>query len=257
MRRLVHYLLLILFCQSAMAADSRYEPRPNLTVLADESLMLPLAELTRDYATRTRTPVTVVIKNPEEAERQIEQGLEAHLVLTANGAMLNRITEQGLTDVSSRRLVARARMALVTSQEVRKTLNVAERISFAAMLKATTNLPIYALENDTPEGARAHALTVGQDFSERLAPRLSTKDTPEDIFNTLRDEPSLALMLATSSVGEPDIVVLSVLPEGVSPSVGYEVVVLGSELMDAAKSFAAYLTSKEAQAIFAHYGYQT
>lgn len=253
------FLLIVMWMVSpAMAAEHLSpDPHPNITVLADESLMLPLADLTRDYAKRTHTPVTVVVKNTADAERQIGQGLEAHLVLTANRHLLDQITDQGSADVSSRHTIVRARLALVTTHRVRDSLNLAERISFAAILRATDALPVLATDETTPAGAQAKALLSGQEFSENLRQRLIVEPGTEELFDTLRDENALALVLATSSIGEPDIRILSLLPDSLIPAVHYEIVVLGSELMNESSAFAYYLTSRQAQAIWKHYGYQT
>lgn len=257
MRKWILYFLIIFIAMPALANDgSRYEPRANLTILADESLMLPLARLTRDYATRTRTPVTVVTKNSEDAEKQIEQGLEAHVIITANYPLLNRLTEQGLTDVSSRHPIARTGLALVSTNEVKKTLNIAERFSFAAILKATGDAPIFANDPAMLDGARVEMLKKNADFSETLNTRLVSKATAEDVITALRDEGGVALLLATASIKEPDIALLSILPEDISPSVTYDAVVLGSELMDEAKDFTSYLGSREAQLILSRFGYQ-
>ena len=141
-------ILLMLFALPATAS----EPRANLTILADESLMLPLARLTRDYATTTHTPLTVVVNNSAQAEHQIEQGLEAHVIITGDYPLLARLTDQGLTDVSSRRPVARTGLALVATREDSKRLKLAERISFAALLNATGNRPVFANAADTRGG---------------------------------------------------------------------------------------------------------
>lgn len=251
-------LFMMLFSTPALAVEHAHpEVRPNLTLLADESLMLPLADLMRRYATTTHTPVTVVVKNATDAEHQIEQGLEAHVVLTANHALLDQITDQGLADVSSRHTVARTRLALVTTRNVRKSINLAERISFAAILRSTGSIPVLTTDGLSPDGERAQALLKNQEFSDNLRARLVIKSNAEEVFHSLRDENALALVLATSSIGEPDIEILSLLPDSLSPTVSYEVVVLGSELMTESGNFANFLTSRDAQAIWEHYGYQT
>lgn len=219
--------------------------------------MLPLADLARDYAVRTHTPVTVVVKNATDAQLQIEQGLEAHVVLTANQPLLDRITDQGLADVASRKTVVRSRLALVTTRPVRATLNLAERISFAAILRATDPMPVLTTDATILAGEHSKALFTDQEFSENLRTRLITKPSTEELFNSLRDENALALVLVTSSIHEPDIEILSLLPDSLSPTVKYEVVVLGSELMKESNAFANYLTGRDAQAIWSHYGYQT
>lgn len=257
MKRLSIALMLLAALPAPTLAAEATETRANLTILADESLMMPLAQLTRDYATRTRTPITVVIKNTAQAEAQIEQGLEAHVIITADYPMLGRLTEQGLTDVSSRRPIARTALALVASKDVKRTLNPAKRISFASILKTTEWMPIFAPDETSIEGKRVSALLGSDEFRELTGTRLQRRTGTDDVLASMRDEEGLALLPVTASISEPDVALLSLLPESVSPAVTYDAVVLGSELMDSAKNFTTYLTSREAQSIVSHFGYQT
>lgn len=253
--RLLSLAVLLLTCLPAQAVEVT-QPRPNLTILTDESMLLPLAQIARDYASESRTSLTIVVKNAEEAQKQIEQGLEAHLLITANEALIEQLTAQGLTNVSSRKPIARTQLALVTAGDLGEQANLARRISFASILAATPNLPIYADSPATLEGARAQALLNGYEFSGALAARLAVKSSHDEVITALRDAPSLALVLATEAVAEPDIRVVSLLHDEVSLPVTYDVVVLGSELMEASQAFANYLLNRPTRSIFARFGYQ-
>ena len=253
MRRYLLCLVPLLFSLNAIAAESG---KANLTILTDETMLLPLAQLARDYATSSKTPLTIVVKNADDILRQVEQGLEAHVVITANTALLAKLSEQGLTDVSSRKPIARTQLALVTSSDLGNQANIARRISFASMLAATPNLPVLMNDAGTVEGSRANNLLSGHEFSTALAARAVPKPSHDEVIASMHDEPSLALILAAETTTEPDIRVLSLLPQEVSPPVVFETIVLGGESMEDAKTFTIYLSSRSARAIFAHFGYQ-
>ena len=95
-------LFCLLLAPAAMAQDAMPHRtlKPNLTILMDEDLILPTAALARNYAKSTHTPLTTVVRNPD-TENEIGQGLEAHLILSADNALIERLAAQGLTDVSS------------------------------------------------------------------------------------------------------------------------------------------------------------
>lgn len=240
----------------AEAPITHAEPNANLTILADESLLLPLAQISRAYAKHGKTPLTIILKNAAESEEQIEQGLEAHVMITENHPLVERLAAQGLTDVSSTRAIARTQLALVSTSATSKSTAIAKRISFAAMIFATPNLPVILPNADTTEGARANSLLKGYEFSEALTARAQVKPNHEEVIETLRDEPALGLILAADAVVQPDMVVLSLLSSDISPPVTYEAVVLASESMAEAKQFVNFLTSRPAQEIFAHFGFQ-
>ena len=244
----------------SMAAHAQPAPKmttpANLTILADEAMLLPIARMARAYSSKTKTPLTVVALNAADAEHQIEQGIEAHLVITANAALIGRLSEQGMTDVNSRRALARTQLALVTTSDLNKQADIAERISFASILSATPTLPIFYNEPTSMDGALAQKMRTDSEFSNILNARMASKPTLEEVIASLRDEPSLALILAADAVAEPDMRVLSLLPESISAPVTFEVVVLGSEAMSQARAFSNYLMTKDAQVIFSNLGYK-
>lgn len=256
MRRIFLLIVMLLSLPAFAQPVARGVPKANLTLLADEQLLVPLARIARLYALESKTPLTVVVKNAGDAEQQIGQGLEAHGMITANAALLQRLAEQGLMDVSSRRPVARTQLALVTTSNLDQQADIAKRISFASILAATPRLPVFTSDATTLEGQLAAQLLKEQGFSAELAPRFSAKSSHEELLAALHDEPSLGLMLAAEAVADSDIRVLSLLPEEISPPVTFEVVVLASESMADTRAFANFLLSRQAQKIFSQLGYQ-
>ncbi len=253
MARFLPAFLALFVSFNASAAETA---KANLTILADETLLLPLAQLARHYATESKTPLTIVVKSADDAERQIEQGLEAQVIITANRPLLDRLSEQGLTDVTSRKAMARTQLALVSANDFSGQANIAKRISFAAMLAATPTLPVLIDDVSTIEGERAQHLLAGHEFSQSLAARAVAKPNHDELIASLHDEPSLGLVLAADTTTEPDIRVLSLIPDEVSPAVTYETILLGGESMVEAKTFTNYLSTREARGILAHFGYQ-
>lgn len=257
MRPILALIATLALCLPAFAQPAPKPATPtNMTILADEAMLLPMARVARVYASKTKTPLTVVALNAKDAEHQIEQGIDAHIIVSADAPLIGRLAEQGMTDVNSRRAVARTQMALVTTSNLNKQADIAERISFASVLAATPSLPIFCNEPTSIDGARAIRLRNEGEFSTILSTRLAEKPNLEEVIASLRDEPSLALILAADAVAEPDIRVLSLLPESISAPVTFEMVVLGSESMKQSRAFSNFLMTKEAQAIFENFGYQ-
>lgn len=258
--RMFHSILvffLLLGPAELLAAEQKTEKNsPNLTILADEGMLLPLAQISRLYAHESQTPLTIIRLDPETAQQQIEQGLEAHIVVSTNLPLITLLSTQGLTDVSSRKTIARTQLALVTANALNQQANLAKRISFTSILAATSTLPVLAMSPETYEGKLVDTLREGKPFSENLVTRLMLKPSDEELLAALRETPSLGLMLAAHAVQEPDLTVLSLLSDDISPAIQYDAVVLGSELMGESKSFANYLNSRPARGVFKQFGYQ-
>ena len=230
-------------------------PADNLTVLADSSLMLVMAELARQYSTETGTPLTVIRTSVDPAE-QIEQGFDAHILLSPDPTLVERLAQRGQIDVFGTQTFASTQLALVAPYRMKSRLALAKRISFAALLFSQPELPIFMNDPTTISGLRAQALMVGREFSHELATRASVKTSIADIVEAMAKEDSFALMLASNAVTEPDVTILSLLPEATSEPVRYDAVVLASESMEQARGFTKFLRGKDAQATLLRYGFQ-
>lgn len=260
MRRLtfIFALVFLLAARTGLAQEmpEHYAAKPNLTLLVDEELLLPMSQLARHYAARNATPITVVLKDGPMAASQIGQGLEAHLLITANSELLDSLTAQGLTDVSTNHAIARTQLALVGPEALQRQGLFARRISFAAILVATPELPIYLTGPDRVEGRRAAALMEGFEFSEALKARAVVVPDRAAQLAAMREKPGLAFMLAADAIGVPGLAIISLLPTELSAPVDYRAVVLASESMQDARALNQFFSSADALQILNHFGFQ-
>lgn len=246
-------LSLMLLVQPAAAAPAAV----NLSVLADPSLLLPLTRIARDYSNRHGVPITLAVLSGEQAAAQIEQGLEAHVLITANQPLITDLRNRGLTDVFNARAIARTQLALVGSADILARTDFARHISLAAVLYAQSDLPIYITPPTTHEGARAKALMEGKDYSAVLSNRAIMLASREEVIRRLHAAPGFALLLATDALNDPSLKVLSIFADETAKPVHYEAVLLASEAMEETRGFIDYLRSPEGQHIFASYGFQS
>lgn len=251
MKRLLASLVLLTLASPALAA-----PRPNLTLLVDGSLMLPMAELSRLYTKEERTPLTIIRDPGDDPARRLEQGYEAHILLSADPTLVDRLAQRGLIDVFGTQPFASTQLALVAPAAMKKRLSLAKHISFAAILFSQPDAAIHITPPTTPEGLRAQALMDGREFSHELATRAVIAPNHDAQLAALRQQGGFALMLASDAVAEPDLAIMSLLPPETSAPVRYDAVVLASESMEQAREFTRFLAGKEAQAVLRHYGLQ-
>lgn len=248
-------LLLPVLAQAQMAPDHTAS-KPNLTILVDDGLLLPMSQLARQYTLESHTPLTLVVKDGPMAANQIGQGLEAHVLITANQALVDGLVAQGLTDVTSRHAIATTPLALVAPPALNRQGLVARHISFAAILLATPQLPIYLLKPPAPEGEMAASLRQGYEFSDTLNSRAVELAGRSEMLAALNEKPGLALMLASDAISTPQLTILSALPASVQTPLPFDSVVLASESMQDARQFNDFLTSRAAQEILGHFGFQ-
>lgn len=250
------FALVCLTLPLGAAAKPSLVDKANLTIIADSSLMLPMADISRIYAQKTGTPLTVVREESSDPSRQIEQGFDAHILLSADPTLVERLAQRGLIDVFGTQSFARTQLALIAPTRMKAKLSLTQHISFAAMLFSQPDLPIYINAITTPGGLRAQALMEGREFSHELSTRAVIKTDRREVYDTLRKNDGFALVLASAAVAEPGISILSLLPENTSEAIRYDAVVLASDSMEQSRAFTEFLRSDEAQAIFSHYGFQ-
>lgn len=256
MTALRRILIAVLCAALPLAAGAKTTTNANLTILADRSLVLVLSELARTYSTKTNTPLTVIRSMDADPAQQLEQGFEAHILLSADPTLIERLAQRGLIDVFGTQSFASTQLALAAPYRMKSRLGIAKRISFAALLFSQPNLPIYVNDSTSISGLRAQSLMVGREFSHELASRAKVKQNLDEIVEALSKEDGFALILASNAVAEPELTILSLLPESTSEPVRYDAVVLASESMDQARGFTKFLRSNEAQAILQRYGFQ-
>ncbi len=225
----------------------------NLHVLADAGLMLPLAELSRDYAAQSGTPLSVATEDSADAAK-IQQGLEADLLLTADAPMIEELKLQGLADVFHTRPFTRTRLALVGSADIEPRTDFARHISLAAILYAQPDLPVYVSTNGY-EADRATSLLGKHPYDELLAKRLVKRDR-EEIAQQLHAAPGFALMLATDARSDPSLKILYVFGSNACPPVDYQSIAIASNATQATQQFIAYLLSGKGQQLLSRYGFE-
>ena len=250
MRKLLCILALAI-ALPAQAADPG-----NFTVLADPSLLLPLADLSRDYARESGATVSVMVEDGEHLAGQLEQGLDAHLLLTANQPLLQHLKDRGLVDVFSAHPFARTQLALVGSADIEPRTDFARHISLAAILYAQQDLPVYVTPDSTYEGSRAAGLLKQKTYADLLAKRATPVASREEALHRLHDAPGLALLLAADALNDPALKVLYVFSDGASAPVNYQAVAIASGEMRETNRFIAYLQSAPAQRVLARFGFQ-
>lgn len=238
------------------ANASKAPSSQNITVLAAPSLMLVMSELARMYSTESGTPLTVIRTSDTNSAQQIEQGFEAHILLSSDPTMVEQLAQRGQIDVFGTQAFASTQLALVAPYRMKSRLSLAKRISFAALLFSQPDLPIFMNDPMSISGLRAQTLMTGREFSAELAKRAVVKPSLDAIAEAMAKEDSFALILASSAVTEPDITILSLLPETTAEPVRYDAVVLASEAMEQARGFTKFLRTSKAQAVLMRYGFQ-
>lgn len=247
-KRLLCQSMLVIMAVSAHAAPSQ---KPNLTVLADEALISPLATLTRHFATASNTPVMISVYRPG-VERAIMQGLDAHVLLTTDHALVTRLAEQGLTDVTTSQPIAHSPIVLAIARDHPARPLLPSQLSLVAAILAAPRIPIGFTQNTKDCTA---ALATSDEFHATLPSRLNLHDSEDDMLAEATAKTSLALTAQYRVAGHKALAALAPTAGEICPPESLYAVVLASEAMEDARTFTHYLESKEAASLLTRAGF--
>ena len=244
-------LMLMLCCaQTAWAAPRELT---NITVITDPSLMLPLSELVRHYSTKHDVSVTLVSSEEKDPDTLVGEGMEAHVLISANQDLTATLQLRGLIDVFAQNPLVRTDLALVRRKA--GTSDFAGQWTMASLFYHDGNeMPVLILDpKQYIEGARSIAALNANDVS--IDNRI-VMDSKKAMITQLKRENTIGIMLATDALQDPELSVVAILPAAQYDPVMFMALVLASESMPEARTLVKYLSGEDAQKVFTHYGFK-
>ncbi|MFZ4125308.1 MAG: molybdate ABC transporter substrate-binding protein [Rickettsiales bacterium] len=251
MRNLLKSLLIVVCCTQLAHAAPR--ELTNLTVIADPSLMLPLSALVRDYSIKKQVAVTLVSSEEKDPETLIGEGMEAHVLISADTQLTTQLQLRGLVDVFAQSPLVRTELVMARRKEDSGSLRGQWTLA-NLFLNQENTIPILMLDPaHYIEGARSIAALNANEAS--LASRLMVTSKRE-LIARLKQEESAGILLGPDVLLDPELTVVSVLPESHYEPIIFMALTLASESMPQARNLVKFLHSDAAIATFAQYGFK-
>jgi|GEM_PF-4626905 len=250
MRNALKILMLMLCCaQGAWAAPRELT---NITVIADPALMMPLSELVRQYSTKHEVSVTLVSSEEKDPETLIGEGMEAHVLISANQELTATLQLRGLIDVFAQNPLVHTDLALVRRRA--GTSDFGQWTLASLFYHDGNEMPVLILDpKQYIEGARSIAALNANNVS--IDNRI-VMNSKKEMIAQLKREDSIGIMLATDALLDPELNVVSVLPASQYEPVMFMALVLASESMPEARQLVKFLTDDGSEKIFTHYGFK-
>jgi molybdate transport system substrate-binding protein len=250
--RLTFVLIGFLFwpCSQALAIGS-------VTVMADNSMSLAIAEIARHYSARNHVVVNTSFASSKIQETQITEGSAADVLITPKQQWIDDLKTRGLIDVYSPTPVARNHLALVgpINSEIRVAPD-AKALPTASIIVAIGGEPGFVVAH--PEtlmegGYSKEALrNLAGDYLEPYTLYIKQLD---QMFSMIDSYQAYGLFLYSSTINRSGIRVLGKLPENAYTPIQYFAVVIAGDNMDEARRFLEYLKSPEAKIILQDNGF--
>ncbi|MBN8543447.1 MAG: substrate-binding domain-containing protein [Alphaproteobacteria bacterium] len=251
MRNLLKSIAIVLcVTQYAQAAPRELS---NLTIIADPSLILPLSELVRDYSVQKRVAITLVSSEEKDPETLIGEGMEAHVLISADTELTTQLQLRGQVDVFAQSPLVRTELVMARRKEDSGSLRGQWTLA-NLFLNQGSAIPILLLNPaHYIEGSRSIAALNASEAS--LESRVML-DKKSELISRLKNEESAGILLGPDVLLDPELTVVSVIPETQYEPIVFMALTLASESMPKARQLVKFLQSDAAASTFAHYGFK-
>jgi molybdate transport system substrate-binding protein len=246
--------LLALACVTACKTNS---PAPTTTASTDEITVAAAADLTpafeelgRQFESATKTKVVFVFGSTGMLTRQIENGAPFDLFAAANVSYIDELDQKGLIIPDSKTIYARGRITLWTTNESPIRLQ-----GIADLVQPEVQRIAIANPDHAPYGLAAKQALQSAGVWDRVQSKLVYGD---NIRQTLQyaqtgnvEVAIVALSLSVQSNGR-----WSLIPEELHQPIDQALAVIKTTKKEqAARAFAAFVTSPQGKTIMKKYGF--
>lgn len=228
----------------------------ELTVFAASSLQNAFDEIGRQYRARSGRDVRFSYAASSALARQIEQGAPAGIFASADEQWMDHLAKQGLIAAGTRKSLLGNRLVLVVPSTNPANVDLKPGFDFGALLGrdgrwATgdpSGVPVgrYAQEAMTRLGAWEYART-------RL---VRAENVRVALAFVERGEAAAGVVYETDAAVSPKVRIAGVFPPDSHTPITYPFAIIGRHDTPPARDFLAYLSGKDAAAVWKKYGFR-
>lgn len=243
---------------SGLSAHARSIDLPQVHILADPSLMLPLTHIARNYSRNYHVAITTSFASNNEQKERITQGMEADIFITTRNDTLKDLKNQGLVDVYSQHAIARNRLVIATLADNPLELILIRNLPMASILSKQSGIFTFAIGDPEYQSVGTYSLEALRNFNLaiELEPYFLFLRSPVNLHKAIAADRSYGIMLQSDVARDRDIKKLDVFPEDTHSPIIYQAVVVASKHMEDARKFMEHLTSADALATLKEYGFE-
>lgn len=224
------------------------------TVFAPASLKNALDAIAADWQAETGRKVITSYAATSALAKQIEQGAEADIFISADQAWMDYVAERGLIDPGTRFDLLENRLVLIAPTASELSTAIEPGFPLAALL-GEERLAI-ANVDAVPAGrygkAALQSLGVWNQVKDRLA---QSENVRAALRLVSRGETPLGIVYASDADADPNVKIVGVFPENSHPPIVYPVTKLKSSSSQGTGAFLGYLRSPQASRRFVENGF--
>lgn len=249
-RRLAIAALLALSLMPQSAGAGERGP----TVFAAASLKTALDAIARDWQAETGWTPVISYAATSALAKQIEQGAQADIFISADQAWMDYLADRDLIDRKSRVNLLGNRLVLIAPKNARIAATVEPGFPLAALLDKG-RLAIAGVDA-VPAGkygkAALETLGVWDAVKDKLA---QAENVRAALLLVARGEAPLGIVYASDAAADPAVRVVGFFPPDSHPPIIYPAARLKGAMSPESRRFFDVLRSTETAARFEHYGF--
>jgi len=229
----------------------------DIIILAAASLSTALEEIIEKRASQKGNNETIRISygGTGGLSRQVENGLPAHIFISASRPWIDRLIKKKLLEPSLVKDILKNQLALIANKRVVSKLEIQPSFPIAEAL-GNGRLAI-GETNSVPAGIYAkqalESLGCWEAIKDKLAP---AKDVRAALRLVELQESELGIVYKTDAAASDDVYIVDVFEPNLHDPIYYTVAILSQSDLTLSQSFYNYLTGEDAFQTFEKYGFK-
>ncbi|WP_167613917.1 molybdate ABC transporter substrate-binding protein [Maribellus sediminis] len=252
--RTITYLIVLVVLFSA-CSSKKSPQKQELLVFCAASLTDVITDITSSFEETTKIDVKLNLASSGTLARQIENGAQPDLFISANKKWLDYLIEKGIADSTLSNRIAGNRMVLVTP--LKSSLQ-------AFQFSDTTNLPelfdgrlSIGDPQHVPAGAYATQILENLGYADELKPRfLPAKDVRSALMVVELGEVEAGIVYKTDALKSGKVKVLAEFPDSLHQPVGYYMCSIKGAENDRSLQLYNYIVSEKMTPVWEKYGFK-
>ena len=251
-KRLPGFILaLALACGLASAARA-----DEVTVFAAASTTNALTEIGRMFTAKTGNPVRSSFASSSTLAKQVEQGAPANVFVSADTKWMDYLAAHKLVAAGTRADLLGNGLVLIAP--------LASKLDHVALAKDTDLAALLGGgrlavgdPDHVPVGIYAKQALQAMGQWKALEPRLARAESVRaGLALVERGEVPLGIVYSTDAAISKQVKVIGTFPDALHDRITYPVALVAGNATPTARAFLAYLSSPDAKAVFARYGFK-
>jgi len=245
-------LVLLLPLVGTLHGCAEADRENTITVFAAASLSEPLSELTEQFTRDTGTRVRLNLASSSTLARQITQGAEADVFVSAHTDWMQYVIEHGSISENNRHTLMGNRLVLVASRGHNIPVQWSKDFDFSQALQGKLSL---GDPDHVPAGIYAKQALQSLDWWAPLQDHLlPAADARQALRYVELGEANAGLVYRSDATGNSRVVLVSEVPESLHTPIRYQIAPLESA-KPAAEALLLFLRSANARAVFEAAGF--